>query len=115
MIGSASRGTDSTNVGAGMAHGVRPKKSSAINIRGTEAKAVKTLLSCVDSMSFDVGMFAVVLSMSPIAMQKRLLSILYVYFEHLAERFEKGLYMDDEEMELYANGARARDSLIHFM
>lgn len=76
---------------------------------------VKALLSAADSMSFDANAFAVLLSMSPARMQMRLLTILFAYFQHLAEKFERGLYMDDEEMELYANGARARDSLIHFM
>lgn len=98
-----------------MGHGIRPKKSSPLNVRGAEAKAVKTLLSCVDSLSFDENMFAVLLGMSPVALQARLVRILYTYFQHLAEKFEQGLYMDDQEMELYANGARARDSLIHFM
>lgn len=116
MIGSGSRGTDSTAVGQGMAPGVSIVASPGKEkINGSEAKIIQHLVKAMDSMSFDEKRFGALLSMSSATFQRRLLRILYSYVCNLAEKCERGLWLDDEEMELYVEGARMRDAMRPFM
>jgi len=116
MIGSGSRGTDSTAVGQGMQPGVRSVASGrGVKVAGAEAKVIQALMKALDSISFDQNRFAALLSMSSVAFQRRFLSVFYPYFCNLAEKYERGAWMDDEELELFTEGIRLRDAIRPFM
>lgn len=117
---SVSMGPPSVSGGGGPAKGMRSgvtrkEGGGGKAIRGIEAKLVGVLSDAMDKISFDANMFAFLMSSMSANAQMRFMSILFVWFTFLAEKFEKGYWEDENEMEVMANGARFRDAMEPFM